>query len=103
MKERGAQILVSSAAWPPGKCGPGRVWEERSRETGLTLIVCNRTGDEPMMSLKDADSVIARDGKRMLGFHSAKPAILIADLNRRTLAPVSAQFSVTTLDAEVIR
>ncbi len=97
LKQHGAQILVSAVAWAPGECGPEGVWEDRSRETGLTLVVCNRTGDEPTMSLNQADSVIARDGQRVLQFHSAQPSILIADLNRQTFLPVSKQFSVTAL------
>ncbi len=97
LKDRGAQILVSSVAWSPGECGPEGVWEDRSRETNLTLVVCNRTGNEPTMSLDDADSVIVQDGKRIMEFHSTQPSILIAELNRQTFAPISAHFDVTPL------
>lgn len=97
LKQHGAQILVSSVAWAPGEMGPAGVWEDRSRETGLTLVVCNRTGAEPTMSLRDADSVIARGGKRVMQFHSAQPTILIADLNRQTFEPISTQFGTTQL------
>jgi N-carbamoylputrescine amidase len=97
LKSRGARVLVSPVAWSPGECGPEGVWESRSRETGLTLVVCNRTGREPGMSFEEADSVVARDGRRVMAFHSARPSVLTFDLDRWTLAPVSGQFGVTAL------
>ena len=44
LKAQGAQMLVSAAAWGPGLHGPNGEWERCSRETGLPLLVCNRTG-----------------------------------------------------------
>jgi hypothetical protein len=41
--------------------------------------------------------VIARDGQRLVQFHSAQPANWLADLNRQTFLPVAAQFRVATL------
>src|SRR6516225_9998199 len=46
LRAQGARLLVSPAAWGPGRCGPSGEWEQRSLETGLPLIVCNRTGAE---------------------------------------------------------
>jgi predicted amidohydrolase len=44
LRDAGAQLFVSSAAWWPGEWGPNGEWEARTLETGLTMIVCNRTG-----------------------------------------------------------
>lgn len=46
-RERSFSLLV---ACTPGECGPEGVWEARSEETGLTLLVCNRTGEEPTLA-----------------------------------------------------
>ncbi|MBK8050237.1 MAG: carbon-nitrogen hydrolase family protein [Anaerolineales bacterium] len=45
-KALGAQLFVSSAAWSPGECGPDPYWVALTKDTGLPLIVCNRTGQE---------------------------------------------------------
>jgi predicted amidohydrolase len=37
LQEQGAQLLVSPAAWGPWPHGPGDAWEQRTRETGLSL------------------------------------------------------------------
>ena len=46
-------------------------------------------------SFPQADSVVARDGRRGAQFHSPRPSILIVDLDRTTFAPISTQFGVT--------
>ena len=51
LKDEGADILISSAAWPPGLHGPEDCWERRTAETGLPLWVCNRTGREDGINL----------------------------------------------------
>jgi N-carbamoylputrescine amidase len=44
LRGQGAQLLVSPAAWGPDLNGPEGEWEQRTQETGLPLVVCNRTG-----------------------------------------------------------
>jgi predicted amidohydrolase len=39
-----AELLVSTAAWWPGQWGPNGEWEARTLDTGVPLIVCNRSG-----------------------------------------------------------
>jgi len=51
LRGQGAQLLVSPAAWGPGLKGPEVEWEERTRETGVPLIVCNRTAPEKKLGL----------------------------------------------------
>jgi hypothetical protein len=44
------QLLVSAAAWAPGHHGPNGEWERCTHDTGLPLIVCNRTGPDARFS-----------------------------------------------------
>jgi N-carbamoylputrescine amidase len=88
LKEQGAQILISSAAWGPFPHGPETSWEDRSRETGLPLIVCNRTGPDSTLSFNDAESVVVMGGRRLLSHTSPLSTLVVAhwDFERRSLA-----------------
>ena len=68
LKSKGAEVLVSPAAWPPELHGPEFCWEQRSAETGLPLFVCNRAGAEEGINLnyRRAESVVAHGGRRLL-------------------------------------
>ena len=68
LKSKGAEVLVSAAAWPPEFHGPEDCWEQRSAETGLPLFVCNRAGAEEGINLnyRRAESVVAYGGRRLL-------------------------------------
>jgi N-carbamoylputrescine amidase len=79
LQAQGAQILVSPAAWGPWPHGPDGAWEQRTRETGLPLFVCNRTGTEQNLSFMDAESVVIKDGKRLLAFQAPRSAIVLVD------------------------
>ena len=79
LKSRGAEFLVSSAAWFPGEMGPNGAWEDRSRETGLPLVVNNRTGTEPGMDFTSAESVVNQNGERVATYASPLPAIILID------------------------
>ena len=64
---KGAQVLVSPVSWGPGGCGPDGEWEARSVQTGLPIMVCNRTGTEPdELDYTLAESVVAQSGRRLL-------------------------------------
>ncbi len=76
LRERGAQWLVSSAAWHPGAYGPNGEWERCTADTGLPLFVCNRTGMDDALDFTASESVAAHDGQRLLSFSSARPAVL---------------------------
>ncbi len=80
----GAQLLVSAAAWPPGLHGPDGEWERCTEETGLPLLVCNRTGPDRTLDFTRAESVVVKDGKRLLSFSSERSAIVVIDWNLRT-------------------
>lgn len=88
LKAQGARALVSSAAWPPGLHGPNGEWERCTKDTGLPLFVCNRTGPDRTLDFTKAESVVAQDGRRLLSFSCPRSAIFIIDwdLESGTLA-----------------
>ena len=57
---------MSSAAWHPGEHGPAGEWERCSTQTGLPVVVCNRTGAEPGIDFCGAQSVVTHRGERRL-------------------------------------
>ena len=79
LQAQGAQLLVSSAAWGPWPHGPNGAWEQRTRETGLPLFVCNRTGEDQTLSFMDAESVVIKDGQRLVSFQASRSAIVLVD------------------------
>ncbi|HSL02175.1 MAG TPA: carbon-nitrogen hydrolase family protein [Nitrospiraceae bacterium] len=88
LQAQGAQLLVSSAAWAPGLHGPNGEWERCTSDTGLPLLVCNRTGPDRTLDFRQAESVVVKDGKRLLSLSSARSAIFTIDwdLETQTLA-----------------
>jgi omega-amidase len=90
---QGVNILISSAAWGPFPHGPETSWEDRSRETGLPLFVCNRTGPDSTLDFSSALSVVAMKGKRLLSHTSPTSTVLVVhwDLERQTLVRYAAQ------------
>ena len=79
LRDDGAQLLVSSAAWWPGRWGPNGEWEARTLETGLPLIVCNRTGRDGQSDMIDAESVIVDRGVKLLTLRSPDSAVFVVD------------------------
>jgi predicted amidohydrolase len=94
---KGAQLLLSPAAWGPGLHGPEGEWELRTIETGLPLIVCNRTGRETSLDLSRAESVVIKNGQRLLSHRSPESAVLTFDWDLERMAPNSAEFMVSKL------
>jgi predicted amidohydrolase len=97
LKAHGAQILVSSAAWAPGLHGPNGEWERCTRDTGLPLFVCNRTGPDRTLNFTQAESVVAKDGKRLLSLRSARAALFIISWNLETNSLTSKRFQQIAL------
>ena len=98
MKENGAEILVSPASWGPGGCGPDGEWEQRSGDTGLPVIVCNRSGIEREdLDFREAESVVAQNGQRLLGATSATSVALTFDWDLETMSLVSEDFQRTPI------
>jgi len=79
LKDNGANIILSSASWAPGKYGPGDTWEKRSRETGLPVLVNNRTGIEREFDLRESTSVVSFRGQRLLSYQSPTSQLLMIE------------------------
>jgi predicted amidohydrolase len=88
LKARGVRLLVSAAAWAPGHHGPNGEWERCTGDTGAPLFVCNRTGPDRTLDFTAAESIVARDGARLLSLRSDRSAVFLLDwdLAARTLA-----------------
>jgi 5-aminopentanamidase len=92
LADRGARMLVSSAAWAPGVHGPNGEWERCTRDTGLPLLVCNRTGPDRTLDFTAAESVVVKDGKRLLTFSSDRSTVFTIDWNVRSQQLASQHF-----------
>jgi predicted amidohydrolase len=97
LRSKGAQLLLSPAAWGPGLYGPEGEWEQRTAETGLPLVVCNRTGEEKTLTFCSAESLVVKGGRRLLSHNSQCSAVLTFDWNLRQMLPTSRKFAVTYL------
>jgi predicted amidohydrolase len=86
---KGAQLLLSPAAWAPGLYGPEGEWEQRTVETGLPLIVCNRTGKEETLTFRGAESLVIKHGRQLLSHSSQASAVLTFDWNLDSMLPIS--------------
>lgn len=81
LADQGARMLVSSAAWAPGLHGPNGEWERCTQDTGLPLLVCNRTGQDRALDFTAAESVVAKDGERLLTLSSDRSTVFTIDWN----------------------
>jgi predicted amidohydrolase len=84
LKAQGAQMLVSSSAWAPGLHGPNGEWERCTCDTQLPLLVCNRTGPDRTLDFTGAESVVVKDGQRLLSLRSARSTIFMIDWDLQT-------------------
>ena len=95
---KGAQVLVSPVSWGPGHCGPDGEWEARTLQTGLPIIVCNRTGIEPReLDYREAESVVAQGGRRLLEATSEQSVVLTFDWDMDSMTLQSEDFHRTYL------
>jgi N-carbamoylputrescine amidase len=98
LREKGAELLVSPAAWGPGQCEPDGEWEQRTADTGLPIMVCNRSGIEgEEMDYRMAESVVAKDGKRLLTATSDRSVVLSFDWDLEGMTTLSRDFDRTYL------
>ena len=72
-------MLLSAANWAPDRYGPWVEWERTSLDTGLPLIVCNRTGPGRNLDFRKAQSAVVVDGQRIFEHVSANPALVLLD------------------------
>ena len=83
LRDAGAQLLVSAAAWWPGEWGPKGEWEARTLDTGLPLIVCNRTGSDHQSQLFDSESVVVDRGEKRLTLRAMESTAFIVNCRLR--------------------
>ena len=92
-KDKGAQLLVSPVSWGPGHCGPDGEWEARSSDTGLPVMVCNRSGNEQgELDYSFAESVVTQNGKRILEATSKSSVVLSFDWDVDNMSLISDDF-----------
>ena len=94
LKQQGAEVLISLAAWAPGMHGPDGEWEQRSIETGLNLFVCNRTGAEQNLNFYGSSSVVVVNGTRAISYTDEQSAILTIEVDPNNWLPLGEQFEV---------
>ena len=97
LAKQGAEVLISPAAWAPGLYEPNGEWEQRTLDTGLTMIVCNRTGKENNMNFTGGTSVIVVNGKRVVTYSDIEEAILTIEVDSQTWQPLTSHFEITKL------
>ena len=98
LQENGARVLVSPVAWGPGLCGPDGEWEQRTTDTGLPIMVCNRSGEEADdLDYRLAESVVAHHGRRLLTGTSDRSVVLSFDWDLDAMALLSSEFHRTYL------
>ena len=97
LQTQGAQLLVSSAAWTPGLHGPNGEWERCTRDTGLSLLVCNRTGPDRTLNFTEAKSVIVKGGHPLLSLHAERSAIFTIEWNLQAQSLATAEYQTTYL------
>ena len=94
LAKQGSTVLISLAAWAPGLHGPDGEWERRSKQTGLCLFVCNRTGNESLMNFEGSSSVAGVDGRRVVEYSDKHPAILTIDVRAGDWSPKNERFNI---------
>ena len=93
LKDKGAELYVSPVSWGPGQCAPDGEWEQRTVDNGLPIMVCNRSGvEEDELDYRRAESVVAKDGQRLLEATSDRSVILTFDWDLDTMAALSGDF-----------
>lgn len=76
---QGARLFVSVASWAPGLHGPNGEWEQCTRDTGLPLLVCNRTGPDRILDFSAGSTVVVKDGERLLDLTAPDSTVFMLD------------------------
>jgi 5-aminopentanamidase len=83
LRAGGAELLLSCAAWWPGEWGPKGEWEARTLDTGLPLVVCNRSGLGAEAQMAEAESVIVDHGRKLLILTAPASIAFVVELELR--------------------
>lgn len=84
LKNMGTKLIVAAAAHGKEEGSMSKEWENRSRETDLPILVCNRTGREMDVSFMGGESVAISNGTICQSFLTKQPMIFVVDFYKRT-------------------
>ena len=95
LKKGGAELILVSAAWPPGECckDPVSVWKRTSLWTDCPVCVCNQTGAHRQMDMTMAKSAVVDQGNCLFSYHG-DPAILLWSFDEKLKKVVSDDFEI---------
>lgn len=98
MQQKGANVIVDIAAWPPTEvCGnPLNAWEKCSECTGLPMFVCNQTGMTEWMDMNVAQSVAIENGKTKLSYNGNQ-AVLLFEWDENSGKILSDKFEIISI------
>ena len=98
VREGGAELVLVSAAWPPGECckDPVAIWKRTSLWTGCPVCICNQTGKHDTMDMTIGESAVLENGTCLFSYHG-KPAILLWEFDSREKRVLSNEFEVIGL------
>lgn len=98
LADKGADIIVVPAAWPPNGCGgpPENAWKRASAASRRALWVCNQTGKHERLDFTHAQSAVVIDGEMRLEY-SGEPAVLLFDWDFKKQCAWVNEFAVLTL------
>ena len=97
LRDSGAQLLVSAAAWWPGEWGPKGEWEARTLDTGLPMIVCNRTGCDHESQLFGSESVVVDRGEKLLTLRARESTAFVVNCSLRHGRMAKCELLVSTV------
>lgn len=100
--QKGAQIILAPAAWPPGPCGPADSWERSSLASGVPLCVCNQTGVHHTLDLTSAESAVVFNGQKCHAYCGSQSAILIFEWDFESKQLVSSEFEIVYVGEDEI-
>lgn len=92
--KQGVKALICPSAWGPGDCAPNGEWEQRSAETNIPIIVCNRTGkDLNVVDWTGSESIVAVGGARMLTASPEESTVLTFEIDILSGQVLSEEFT----------
>lgn len=94
LKEKGANVIMIPALWPPGEHGPGDCWERCSKVSGLPVWVCNQTGNNESLDITEAESAVVVEGKTRFTYSGTQQAVLLFEWDPEKQAAISNRFNV---------
>ncbi|MDO4177951.1 MAG: nitrilase-related carbon-nitrogen hydrolase [Phascolarctobacterium sp.] len=98
MKQKGAQLTLVIAAWPPTKetGDPLPKWKENALKSGMPFLLCNQTGSNPYMDMTVGQSVVIEDGEVKLT-HQGDEAVLLFEMDIENGQVLSKEYEIVKM------